>query len=553
MPGLIAVVLNWNGGEDTARALESLAGIETICVDNGSTDGSDREIEQRFPGVELIRNGSNLGFAGGNNIGIRRALEHGADWVLLLNNDAVAAPGIERALALAAAARPDAGLIACKVYLYDDVLEYAGASFNALLGYSRRMNGYGARDDGRWDSLLDVDRADGAAMAMSRIAIEQVGALDESLFAYVEDVDWSLRIRAAGFAMIFAPDAKVWHRGSRSTGGKASTSNLYYSVRNTLLVCERYRPLPMGLRALRRAVIVGTHLAQAARHPTRAAAAGAVLAGRRDFRRSRFGQRERQSPSAPTLLRRDPGLWLLLHLRPPGDYKGDRHGRCSVCGTDTRFVRNSWVLPRDLARVVPAGFADRESQLCAACGSSLRVRVLADVLLEHYAGEARSIAELVEEERFSLLDIAEINSIGRMHPFLALLPRLTYSEYPEQNIQELTYPDASFDLVLTSETLEHIPDVPRALAEIRRVLRPGGRHVFTVPLDPRLELTRSREGMAPIHHGRGGGPYALATRRYDMLAYTDFGLDVPDLLREASFDPEVHGSGLETVYCAVAR
>src|SRR5262249_29200797 len=91
---LVAGVLHWNGGEDPPRALESLAGIETVCVDNGSTDGSDLEIERRFPEVELVRNGANLGFAGGSNVGIARALERGADWVLLVNNDAVVERGL---------------------------------------------------------------------------------------------------------------------------------------------------------------------------------------------------------------------------------------------------------------------------------------------------------------------------------------------------------------------------------------------------------------------------------------------------------------------------
>jgi GT2 family glycosyltransferase len=291
MAHLVAVVLNWNGGDEALSALESLAGIETICVDNGSSDGSDREVERRFPGVELIRNGSNLGYAGGNNVGIGRALERGADWVLLLNNDAVAGAGIEQALGSAAAARPDAGLLACKIYIEDDVLQYAGASFHPLIGYSGRLDGYGRRDDGRWDSLRDVDRADGAAMAMSRAAIERVGPLDERLFAYVEDVDWSLRVRAAGFAVVFVPTARVWHAGSLSTGGRASTSNLYYGVRNTMLVCERYRPLPAGLRGLRRLAIVSAHLVLAMRHPTRASAARAVLAGWRDLRSGRSGER----------------------------------------------------------------------------------------------------------------------------------------------------------------------------------------------------------------------------------------------------------------------
>jgi GT2 family glycosyltransferase len=287
---LVAVVLNWNGGDDTLRALESLRGLAVICVDNGSTDGSAEAVEQRLPEVELIRTGTNLGFAGGNNVGIRRALERGADWVLLLNNDAVAEPGLATALERVAAARPDAGLLACKVLFADgETVEYAGASFNALLGYSGRRVGWGERD--RFHERRDVDRADGAALAVSRVALERAGLLDEDLFAYVEDVEWSLRIRRAGFAIVFVPDAKVRHRGSASTGGAASTTNLYYDTRNTIAVVERHRPLPRGLRALRRGVVVGAHLVQAVRHPARRTAAQAVVAGWRDARSGRLGPR----------------------------------------------------------------------------------------------------------------------------------------------------------------------------------------------------------------------------------------------------------------------
>jgi GT2 family glycosyltransferase len=287
---LVAVVLNWNGGEDALRALASLGGIETICVDNGSTDGSDAEIERRFPQVELTRTGANLGFSGGNNIGIRRALERGADWVLLMNNDAVAEPGLPDALERAAAARPDAGLLACKVLFEDgETVMYAGASFRAWLGYSGRREGYGKPD--RFHDLRDVGRADGAAMAVSRVAAERVGLLDEGLFAYVEDVDWSLRMRAAGFAIVFVPDAVVRHKGSASTGGSSSTTGLYYSARNTIVVAERARALPPGLRALRRGVVVATHLLQAASHPRRREAARAVLEGWADARAGRSGQR----------------------------------------------------------------------------------------------------------------------------------------------------------------------------------------------------------------------------------------------------------------------
>jgi GT2 family glycosyltransferase len=283
---LTAVVLNWNGGEDTLAALESLQGLPVVCVDNGSTDGSPDAIAARFPSVELVRTGVNLGFAGGNNVGIRRALAGGADWVLLLNNDAVAEPGLPAALEAAAAARPDAGLLACEILTGDGRgVQYAGATFRPLLGYSGRV----ATDGG--PELRDVGRADGAALAVSRAAAERAGLLDESLFLYVEDVDWSLRIRAAGFAVVLVPGARVRHRGSAASGGSASTTNLYYDTRNTIAVCERHAPLPPVLRGLRRAVIVGAHLVQAARHPRRGTATLAVVRGWRDARAGRLGQR----------------------------------------------------------------------------------------------------------------------------------------------------------------------------------------------------------------------------------------------------------------------
>ena len=283
---LVAVVLNWNGGDDTLEALASLESVPTICVDNGSTDGSDARVAERFPEVELLRTGANLGFAGGNNAGIRRALERGADWVLLLNNDAVAEPGLGDALERAVGTRPDAGLLACTILTADgQAVQFAGAGFNARLGYSGRVT------TSIPAGLQDVGRADGAALVVSRAAAENAGLLDESLFMYVEDVEWSLRVRVAGFAVVLVPGARVRHKGSGSTGGRASTTNLYYDTRNTIVVSERHAALPRGLRALRRGVIVGAHLAQSARHPRRVEAARAVLAGWRDARNGRLGQR----------------------------------------------------------------------------------------------------------------------------------------------------------------------------------------------------------------------------------------------------------------------
>jgi GT2 family glycosyltransferase len=272
------------------RCLESLHGIETICVDNGSTDGTPDAVAAEHPEVEVIRTGRNLGYAAGNNVGIRRALERGADWVLLLNQDVVVEPGIAEALAEAARARQDAGVLACKVLFAHDPerIEYAGAGFNALLGYSGRQTGYGELDRGG-DGLRDVGRATGAAMAVSRRAIEAAGLLDEDLYMYVEDVDWCLRIRAAGAAVVFVPDARVRHSGgSDGRFGRTSPTTFYYVARNTLAVAERQRPLPRGLRGARRLVILGTHLIKV-RHDRDTIRA--VLAGWRDYRAGRMGPR----------------------------------------------------------------------------------------------------------------------------------------------------------------------------------------------------------------------------------------------------------------------
>jgi SAM-dependent methyltransferase len=248
------------------------------------------------------------------------------------------------------------------------------------------------------------------------------------------------------------------------------------------------------------------------------------------------------------------GRFVLHTVRPLRDRRGDEHGRCTVCGESGRFVLNSWVIPAVMAAEL-GGLADafrrRETLWCRRCGSSLRVRRLAEVVLAHYAERSESLAELVAEDGFRSLDVAEINAVGAAHEVLARHPRLRYSEYPQEDLQALSYPDASFDLVLTADTLEHVPDPWTALRETRRVLRPGGRHVFTVPAAPTRTATRaraepSRDGglvhhAPPQYHGRAAGPLRLlAGRRSDLLAFSDFGLDLVDRLREAAFDPEVH-------------
>jgi hypothetical protein len=266
---------------------------------------------------------------------------------------------------------------------------------------------------------------------------------------------------------------------------------------------------------------------------------------------------------------------VLTDLRPLQDRRLDERGRCSVCGRETTFAFNSWVTPAAQRETWDdpeawAAHTRRESMFCRHCHSSRRVRRFADVLVELYGnGAVSSAAELVEREAVRRLDVAEINtigSVGSLHRFLQRLPRLSFSEYrgPEglghvvggvrnEDICALTYPDASFDLVLSSDTLEHVPDFMLALRETRRVLRPGGRHVFTVPLLASRPATVARatvdaagsvvHHLPPVYHGRGSGLYRFLPVGADLLAFTEFGADIGTHLAAAGFAPELFPGG----------
>jgi GT2 family glycosyltransferase len=294
-----AVVLNWNGRADTLRCLQSLRevahpGLGVVCVDNGSNDGSQQAIRERFPEITLIEAGANLGYSGGNNLGIRHALEHGARWVALVNNDATVGGDFIEGFELAAQTRTQAGILAGKVYFADrpETIWFAGQRVGELLGYSGRPRGYGRPDGRRYGAVVTTGRAVGALMAISREALDAVGLLDEELFAYVEDVDWALRVRSAGFEVVFAPGARAWHAVSASTGGEAaSTHTLYYGVRNTVTVLERRRPLGRVGNALRRVAVLATFSLHALSRADRGAAFQAVRDGFADARNGRLGIR----------------------------------------------------------------------------------------------------------------------------------------------------------------------------------------------------------------------------------------------------------------------
>ena len=303
-PLVYLVVLNWNGFEDTVECLESCRAIScpnlrVLLVDNGSEDGSEARLRERFPEVELIETGRNLGFAGGNNVGIRRALAQGAAYVVLLNNDTVVDPGFVASLVKTAQSDPKVGMLCSKIYRFDerDVLWYAGGDMNEWLGLGKHR-GDGERDAGQFDLVAEVNRPTGCSLMVTRALCERVGLLDEDYFLYCEDLDWGLRSRKAGFKVVYDPGSRVWHKVSRSSAGKQSGVVLYYYSRNMLLCLDRNHPLPHPLRLVRYGFVLGDAFRAllALRLPKRRGAAY-IWRGARDYFAGRLG-RIQDAPAA---------------------------------------------------------------------------------------------------------------------------------------------------------------------------------------------------------------------------------------------------------------
>jgi GT2 family glycosyltransferase len=299
-PLVAAVVLNWDGREMTIQCLESLSAsrwgnLRPIVVDNASTDGSPAAISDRFPDVEVIVNPQNLGFAEGNNVGIRRALEIGADYVLVLNNDTLVDPQAVRRLVGAAQAHPDAGALSPLIYFADppDLIWFAGADFDPSRGRAGRMLGYRERDDGSGREIRDTDRLTGAAMLVTREAAEETGMFDGDLFFLYEDVDWSLRMRAGGFRLYVVPEAKVWHRVAATQKGEYSPLSVYYGMRNQLTVSRRHAPLGRVGSTRRVLTAIAINAARLRHSHDRRRGARALVAGIVDGLRGRLGPWER--------------------------------------------------------------------------------------------------------------------------------------------------------------------------------------------------------------------------------------------------------------------
>ena len=245
-PLVFIILVNWNGRKVTMECLDSLARVDyapctVVVVDNGSSDGSADAIRTAHPGVHLLPLAENRRFAGGNNEGIRFALNHGAELLLLLNNDTTVAPDFLRILVDRMRSTERCGLVSPKIYYADppDRLWYAGGRISYWTG-TMRHTGIREIDRGQYDTLRDIDYATGCCILTTADVIRAVGTLDESYFIYAEDADWSVRIKNAGYRLVFEPRARVWHKLSVSAGGHLSSYKLWNKFKSNLRFFARY-------------------------------------------------------------------------------------------------------------------------------------------------------------------------------------------------------------------------------------------------------------------------------------------------------------------------
>lgn len=241
-PELSVITVNYNGRKDTERLIESLRNhlsipYELIVVDNGSMQNEAVALQEKYLFLKTIRSERNLGFAGGNNLGIRQA---SGDYLLFLNNDTFIEDNSILSLVEAMRQKPSLGGVSPKILFADEEggIQFAGYTPLSRITLRNRLIGYREEDKGQYDKQHPTPYLHGAAMLIRREAIESAGMMPEIYFLYYEELDWSLQIRRQGYTLEYNPSATVYHSESRSTG-QNSPLRSFYITRNRLLFAQR--------------------------------------------------------------------------------------------------------------------------------------------------------------------------------------------------------------------------------------------------------------------------------------------------------------------------
>jgi GT2 family glycosyltransferase len=246
-PKVAVIVLSWNGRDLTMACLQSLTEsdypeMDIYLVDNASSDDTVEAVKATFRDkVKLIVNRTNLGFAGGNNVGIQQALDNGADYVLLLNNDTTVASDMISHLVSGARNNPQMGIFSPKIFYQSppDQIWFAGGEVLLARGVARHI-GIRENDHGQYDSPREVTYVSGCALMARRDVFDKIGALDETYEMYFEDTDLCMRARLAGFGCYYVPQGRMWHKISPSTGGQMSRRKIKRKLKSSWIFFRRY-------------------------------------------------------------------------------------------------------------------------------------------------------------------------------------------------------------------------------------------------------------------------------------------------------------------------
>jgi GT2 family glycosyltransferase len=246
-PRVVVLILTWNRRDDVLRCVASLSRLTypnylPVVIDNASTDDTVAALRAQHPELTILQNSHNLGYAGGNNVGMRWALEHGADHVLIINNDTEVTPGMVTELVRVAENDPRIGIVGCRNLLMEDPAYLWGAYGRLTYGpFLVRVEGQREPDRDRWQVVKDVDWVIGNGCLLRRGALERTGLLDEEFFAYHEDVDWCVRARRAGYRVVYAGTAAIIHKGGSSSDGRQrhSVPVRYFLGRNGVLFVRK--------------------------------------------------------------------------------------------------------------------------------------------------------------------------------------------------------------------------------------------------------------------------------------------------------------------------
>jgi GT2 family glycosyltransferase len=249
-PAVLIIILNWNGSADTLACLASLEKLEypaysTLVIDNGSTDNSVAAIRQHYPHLPIIETGANLGYAAGNNVGLRYAQEQGYAYALLLNNDTEVAPDFLTPLVDICEQTPSIGAVGPKILFYDHptTLWAAGAVIDWQQGGRTYMRGLQEIDRGQYNAVEDVDFVTGCACLVRCSLLANVGLLDERFGMYYEETEWCVRIQRAGWRIVYVPTSKIWHKVQIERQDRAPYIT-YYMARNRLLFLRATHAAP---------------------------------------------------------------------------------------------------------------------------------------------------------------------------------------------------------------------------------------------------------------------------------------------------------------------